>query len=300
MEVKVKLTKDASGKVNVDKDISGKVTVAKHISEQFNRMLLAKTGQAELLGHNLEKGLGNEQALRDLLVSFLPRRFGVAKGKVANAAGDMSKQLDIIIYDAINCPTLFVDENSNQILPIEGVFCIIEVKTSLTSKSLAEAFSNLASVYALEPRTNGSTNDYVTCCPPYLEVFAFRDSRPLERIAKQFVKLSKEYPVERSCYSYTEKSPGFADHTGENHLICGVNILNRGRIHHMLNGTIRVRDFGEYTLGMFMTGLIAHFDELVMPPLNITDYLNWIMVDMWRDPMNWLKRILPSLKEEPK
>src|SRR5262245_11975403 len=110
-----------------------KVTIAKHVSEQLNRMLLAKTGQAELIGHNLEKGLGNEQTLRDLLIAFLPRRFGVAKGKVVNSNGDMSQQLDVIIYDAHNCPSLFVDENKNQIIPIEGVYQVIEVKTTLTA-----------------------------------------------------------------------------------------------------------------------------------------------------------------------
>jgi hypothetical protein len=266
---------------------SEKIELARHISEQFNRMLLAKTGQAELLSHNLEKGLGNEQALRDLLIAFLPRKFGVGKGKVANAIGEMSKQLDVIVYDAINCPTLFVDENKNQILPIEGVYCVIEVKTTLTSQTLSEAFSNLASVYDLSCRSNVSTNEKVTCCPPYLEVFAYNDSRTLVQIAKQFRKLSKAYPVNKSCYSYTEKSPAFDEHTGDNYLISSVYILNKGKVHHMLNGSIKIRDFGEYTLGMFLTTLIAHFDDIEMPPVRITNYLNWVMVDMWRNPDNW-------------
>jgi len=280
--------------------MSGKITIAKHISEQFNRMLLAKIGQAELIEHNLEKGLGNEQVLRDLLIGFLPRRFGVAKGKVANAHGDMSKHLDVVVYDAINCPTLFVDENRNQIIPVEGVFCVIEVKTSLTSQSLTEAFSNLASVHDLMPRINGSSNDFVTCCPPYLEVFAFTDSRSLQSIAKQFLELSRAHPVDKSCYSYTEKSPGFANHTGDNYLVSSVHVLNKGCVYHMLNGTITVADYGEYTLGMFMTGLLEHFEDLILQPIRMNDYLNWIMVDTWRDPESRLKGFVRATFDERK
>jgi hypothetical protein len=108
----------------------------KSIFEQLNRMLSEKIAQGNIIEHNLEKGLGGENALRGLLEDFLPSRLGVAKGKVVNFTGDMSRQCDVIIYDRLNGPRLFVDENKNQILPIEGVYAVIEVKTSLTKHTL--------------------------------------------------------------------------------------------------------------------------------------------------------------------
>jgi hypothetical protein len=266
-------------------------SVAKEISEQLNRMLLAKIGQGELLKHNLEKGLGNEQALRDLLINFLPRRYGVAKGKIANSDGEMSRQLDVIIYDALNCPSLFVDENRNQILPIEGVFGVIEVKTTLTNDALSDSFLNLASVSALRPRRDASRNNFVTSCPPYLDVFAFRTSQPLQTIANQYSRLSKRYPVEKSCYAYSQKSPGYSENTGNTFLVCSVNILNKGSIFHMLDGTISTMDFGEYTLGMFVTGLLEEFDNIITSSISMTDYLNWIMVTRWRgsNPLDYAR-----------
>jgi hypothetical protein len=244
-------------------------------------MLLAKVGQGKILKHNLEKGLGNEQCLRELLIDVLPRRYGVGKGKVVNAKGDMSRQLDIIIYDSIYCTTLFVDENRNQILPIEGVYGVVEVKTTLTSTLLAEAFENLASVYKLKERIDISRNDLVTACPPFLEVFAFNDKRKLDAIARQFAKLSAKYPVKRSCSSYTEKSPGYAYHTGKNFLVCSVSILNKGSVYHMLDGSIAIGEFGEYTLGMFLNSLSNEFDVLRLKQIGMLKYMNWIMVKEW-------------------
>jgi hypothetical protein len=129
-------------------------TIAKAVAEQLSRMLNAAKGKAELIGHNLEKGLGNEEALRSLLSWFLPHRFGVAKGKIANAFGGLSKHLDVVIYDALGCPTLFLDENRNQILPVEGVYAAVEVKTTLDASKLRQAFVTLASVNELAKRVD--------------------------------------------------------------------------------------------------------------------------------------------------
>jgi hypothetical protein len=261
---------------------SERTTVAKSISEQLHRVLETKKQQAELIQHNLEKGLGNEQALRGLLVWFLPKRFGIAKGKIANHEGLMSRQPDIVIYDAIRCPTLFIDENENQILPVEGVYEALEVKTKLTSSTMREAFENLSAVYKLQPRIDRSTNDFVTCCPPSLNVFAFSDDRSLSTIADQFDQLSKAYPVERSFHSYSEKSPGYADLTGRHYLVGGVYILGKGYVHHMLDGSVNAYDWGEFTLGMFLTGIVEKFENMTLATPEMLRYLNWIMVDQWR------------------
>jgi len=257
-------------------------SIAKSISEQLHRVLDTKKQQAELIQHNLEKGLGNEQALRDLLRWFLPKRFGVAKGKIANSDGQMSRQADIIIYDAIRCPTLFIDENENQILPIEGVYEVIEVKTTLTSTTLKEAFENLKTVSELQERVDKSTNDFVTCCPPSLAVFAFSDSRHLPTIVDQFSQLSNQYPVQKSFSSYSRKSPGYRGHTGQQYLVKNVHILGKGCVLHMLDGSVDSYDWGEYTLGMFLTGLVTDFEQMEMEAPNLVHYLNWIMIDQWR------------------
>ena len=262
--------------------VDARVTVAKAIFEQAHRLLEVKKRQAELVRHNLEKGLGNEEALRELLRSFLPRRFGVAKGKVVNPEGEMSCQLDVIVYDALNCPNLFIDENGNQILPIEGVYAVIEVKTTLTSSELRAAFENLRSVCLLHRRINTSTNDFLLRCPPSLQVFAYGSDRSLQAVASQYDALSNEFVTNASFSSYSPRSPGFADHTGRNFLVASVDILGSGTVMHMLDGSVEIYEHGEYTLGMFLTGVVNDFDDIDMPKISLTSYLNWIMIDQWR------------------
>lgn len=165
--------------------------LAKQIFEQLNRDLMAKAKKSRIIGHNLEKGLGNEEAIRSVLRDFLPRRYGVAKGKVINDSGQTSAHVDVILYDAINFPTLFVDEHRNQILPIESVYGVIEVKTTLTSTLLKEAFKNLHSIYLLKERENLSRNPHVTSCPPYLRVLAFKDKRTLTTVCEAVQQINK-------------------------------------------------------------------------------------------------------------
>lgn len=271
--------------------------IIKHIFEQASRMLATKSGNSNLIKHNLEKGLGNEQSLRELLRVFLPRRYGVAKGKVVNSKGMMSRHIDVIIYDALYCPTLFVDENENQILPIEGVYAAVEVKTTLTSTTLTEAFENLFSVYGLAQRIDTSKNDFITRCFPFLEIFAFNDKRSLDRIGRQFIRLSKNYDIKTSCYSYTPKSPGFAEHTGRKHLVCSIHVLNTGCIRHMLAGDVTFSAYGEYTLGMFLTGLLDHFANAPVPEIDMHAYASWFEVGLWQNPNKPPIKYVPIIEE---
>jgi hypothetical protein len=59
-----------------------------------------------LLSHQGLKGAHNELVLRDLLVRFLPRRYGVGSGIVIDSQGHSSRQCDMIIYDNFEHPQL--------------------------------------------------------------------------------------------------------------------------------------------------------------------------------------------------
>jgi hypothetical protein len=277
-----------------ENDLLGITEVPRQIAEQLNRLLAAKSQQGGLINHNLEKGLGNEVILRELMESFLPRRYGIAKGKLINHNGALSKHLDLIVYDATLCPKLFVDENKNQILPSDGVFAVVEVKTTLTSTTLDEAFANLSSVAALGKRLDRSTNDFVTSCPPYLEVFAFSDNRSLQSLHDDYKRLSEKYPVARSAYSYAKRSPAFEKCTGDQFMVSSVHVLNRGCVHHMLDGTISIRDYGEFTLAMFLITLAQSLSHTRSKEIDILGYLNGIMVEAWRDPEAFILKYGPK------
>lgn len=241
-------------------------------------MLLQNANASTVVGHNLEQGLSNEEAFRQLLRQFLPGRYGVAKGKIANMNGNTSRQCDVIIYDNIRCPKLFIDSNGNQILPIEGVFATFEVKTTLTKATLEEAFQNLMSIYKLrENRVNRSTNTHVNYCPPELAVISFGTTLKLETIARHYSEFSKAFPVRESFSAYSKASPGEKYNTGDSFLVSAVVVLGKGEVHHMFSGSVNVDKYCTYTLGVFLTGLVSSLAEVDLMEVGITNYFNWIM-----------------------
>src|SRR4030066_1964538 len=92
--------------------------------------LLARFKGSGFIQHAGDKGENREEILREFLENHLPKRYGVTKGEVITKQGNRSHAIDIIIYDAVNCPLL--NSGKTSIVPIEGVYGIIEVKSSLS------------------------------------------------------------------------------------------------------------------------------------------------------------------------
>jgi len=123
----------------------------KQLLRNWRDDLLAVFDKAER-DHDLtfHRGLPREAAFRRILGDFLPRKFGVATGYVVSAKGSWSRQADIILYDALEAPILAIDrERSIYVVPVESVFGIIEVKSTLTEKDLRAALRNAASFKSL-------------------------------------------------------------------------------------------------------------------------------------------------------
>jgi hypothetical protein len=218
-------------------------------------------------------------------------RFGVAKGKVVNYAGDMSRHCDVIIYDRLNCPKLFIDENDNQVLPIEGVYAVIEVKTTLTKHTLTEAFDNLRSVYALKPeRPIRTYNTHIDFRPPGLIILGTQGVQ-LKTLRSHFVQLNSLYSAPSSFSMFSARSPGYKDITGETFLVNEIACLGNGSVFHMLNGAVSLRNWGEYTLGMFLTSLLADIEQIPPAEVNIIRYFNYGMIeepDFFEKEIKWL------------
>ncbi|MCX4146898.1 MULTISPECIES: DUF6602 domain-containing protein [Paraburkholderia] len=91
------------------------------------------------------KGLPREADVRAFLRDRLPRKFGVARGHVIQA-DRASLEFDVIVYDALNCPTWAMDSSGDPrlLVPIEAVVGVIEVKSKLTTDKLRLACAKLA------------------------------------------------------------------------------------------------------------------------------------------------------------
>jgi len=100
--------------------------------------------------HQGIKGEGNERILRDLITKFIPKKYGVGTGIcVVDSQGNQSRQCDIVIYDSFLYPSL-LSLSSIHLFPVDIVYATLEVKTTLTHDSSAEAIANIASVRKLK------------------------------------------------------------------------------------------------------------------------------------------------------
>ena len=118
---------------------------------------------------NFDWGDEFEIALCEVLRSFLPNKYGVCRGFVVTAAGEVAGD-DIIIFDKERFPTLrFVGDGRfdiKQNVPVEAVYGYIEAKHKLDAASFARAFFQVSNVKRLVS-TRASVGRYQH--DPYIE-----------------------------------------------------------------------------------------------------------------------------------
>ena len=114
-----------------------------------------------------EHGLAGEAALRTWLSAYLPGRFGVTSGYVIPDVVVASYELyhfDVIIYDAMASPVLWIDGNRDssdqgkkRAIPAKHVRSVFEVKASLRPNPRRKPSGNWTNSIPL----------HHTCPPPF-------------------------------------------------------------------------------------------------------------------------------------
>lgn len=122
-----------------------------HYEGLTNRMLSEIATISDAMSHQGEKGRNNEFVLRQFLEQHLAKRYTVSTGKILSADGNESGQIDLIVHDRLNTPEL-VEARAWRLVPIETVYAVISVKTTLDRGELSDAMASVASVRGL-PRS---------------------------------------------------------------------------------------------------------------------------------------------------
>lgn len=128
-----------------------------------------------------------EAQFRKWLESFLPTRYGVTSGYIVSSGFTESVSLphyDVIVYDQLESPVLWVDENpdytkqgESRALPVEYVRAVFEVKSAFNTRSAKEAMEHLndLSPFLLGGDVEGERHrrflslDFV-CCTVFFEL----------------------------------------------------------------------------------------------------------------------------------
>jgi len=99
-------------------------------------------------------GISGEAAFRNKLIEYLPQKYGVTSGYIIPDIISNSYKIyhfDIIIYDKLNSPILWVDGSfddselgKNRAIPAKYIFSIIEVKSQFNASSIRQAVDKLS------------------------------------------------------------------------------------------------------------------------------------------------------------
>ena len=81
--------------------------------------------------------------MRAFLNGHLPKRFSAGAGFIIDQKDNISKQTDVVIYDAMNCPVYRASEEA-AIFPADNVAAVVEVKSRLDKEKFEEAAENIS------------------------------------------------------------------------------------------------------------------------------------------------------------
>lgn len=129
--------------------MSKKINIQKLFYALDEEMRLKLSSKIDEIYHPTAKGDESELNWIGLLRAYLPERYTVDSGFVVDHKGNISEQIDIIIYDRHFTPFIFRGENVVYI-PAEGVYAVFEVKPHFDKKYYQYAIKKLNSVKILK------------------------------------------------------------------------------------------------------------------------------------------------------
>ncbi|MGK7392597.1 MAG: DUF6602 domain-containing protein [Candidatus Cyclobacteriaceae bacterium M2_1C_046] len=126
------------------------------ILSEFDRSILKNQSRPVKVAH----GNAGEAYIRHWLDNFLPMRYGITSGYIIPDIITNEYELleyDVIIYDKLNSPILWIDENfddseqgKKRAIPAKYVLGVIEVKSTFNKKSVSDALDKLVEINSLK------------------------------------------------------------------------------------------------------------------------------------------------------
>ena len=126
------------------------------------KQAILKSNLNILLNHPVTKGDHCEGAWIDFFRSFLPKKYAVDKGFVFDAKGNISEQIDIIIYDSLYAPLVFGTESGEKFVTAESVYAVFDSKPKIDKTTLEYTDKKIKSV----TRLYRSNRPFISCGKP--------------------------------------------------------------------------------------------------------------------------------------
>ena len=94
-----------------------------------------------------------------MLRQYLPESMTVGTGQIANASGDLSPQIDVLIYSAMTFPRLAVHEDGSVIVCCESVYATVECKSKWHKETVVRHLEALKPIDAQRHEWFGPVRD---------------------------------------------------------------------------------------------------------------------------------------------
>jgi len=161
----------------------------------LSRALRGRVDEVDAGGrHHVEKGQRREGAVREFLRTHLPPRYGITRGEAVNATSEVSRQADVLIYDALSAPVL-MESDGSRLLAAESLYAAIEIKPRLTVTELRGAIANIRSVKALSRAALlGDAADAPDASPPVFGIIFAFDSMDWRKVATTLRDEQRAHP----------------------------------------------------------------------------------------------------------
>jgi hypothetical protein len=116
--------------------------------ELQKEMIASLSATRQVVQHSGAKGSSTELQWQTMLNNYLPERYFVDKAFVLDCDGNLSEEIDVVIYDRQYSPFLF-NQNFVKYVPAESVYAVFEVKQEIDSGVVKYAGEKVASVRRL-------------------------------------------------------------------------------------------------------------------------------------------------------
>jgi hypothetical protein len=143
------MLKVVMGKNAMVKKIKKKSVDLKKIFLGLQAEMVAKLRNSRInVKHPTAKGNVTENSWRRMLETYLPKRYAVESAFVIDSHGNISEQIDLVIFDRHFSPFLFHEEGAIYI-PAESVYAVFEIKQEASNANLSYAAKKVKSVRKL-------------------------------------------------------------------------------------------------------------------------------------------------------
>ena len=129
--------------------MTDKCDIAAAFRRKQSMLLDSHASVRDVLSHPTGLGDHSEADWVGVLKGFLPERYIVGPIYAVDADGTLSEQIDVAVYDRQYSPLWFGSQAGFQIVPVEAVYAIFEVKPTIDTTYIAAARKKVASVRQL-------------------------------------------------------------------------------------------------------------------------------------------------------